>query len=467
MATNLETLLPQGYTLVRPINEGACGRVLEVKHSATGKSYALKLMPRLSEADSKRGEREASLLERFRHPRIVGLHESIVINGYHGIVMELGKRNLKDLMLDYESRNESIPLEVAVQICIDIAEGLCVMHTHPSHPMAHGDLKPENVLLMEDNRAMLCDLGAADASGINTSHSAKEIGTFEYNSPERVKDPNQRGTPASDIWSLGVILYRMVTRWPLFDERSLPKIIRAIEDFDESNISKTLHPDFRGVLLRLLDHNPDSRATSTQLFKGRLLERMLGSESPLSKVRLNQIQSLEKQLTQHTEAEKSLQETKRKYDNLVESLRMEQVANLPPLIIRPPRCYQIRDQTFTRIKLEDEKKEEDGTMRLMGVVTLSEPITCGIVSISVTLTSLPILNDDTAFDIHITPASRSLSPLHAFETFDSFIRLSSFDGLLLLRSPSTEGMELHYECHEPLIVPPQTRQKYINPFLFT
>ncbi|KAK2947618.1 putative Cell division control protein 2 like protein [Blattamonas nauphoetae] len=216
MAQKGESMIPKGCSFVRPISEGAFGQVLELWEKSTGKSYALKLIPRLTEADQKRAEREVSLLERFRHSRIVGLHKSFVIGGYHGIVMDLGKRNLKDLILDFESRNELIPLEVAVQIGIDIAEGLCVMHNSSPHAITHGDLKPENVLLSEDNRAMLCDLGAADASGVNTSHSAKEIGTFEYNSPERLDDTDQRGTPASDVWSLGVMLHRMVTGKPLF-----------------------------------------------------------------------------------------------------------------------------------------------------------------------------------------------------------------------------------------------------------
>ncbi|KAK2947628.1 putative serine/threonine protein kinase [Blattamonas nauphoetae] len=349
MAQKGESMIPPGYTLVRPINEGAFGRVLEIKESSTGQSYALKLIPRLTEADQKRAKREVSILERFRQARIVGLHESVVMETYHGIVMDLGKRNLKALMTDFESRNELIPLEVAVQICIDIAEGLSVMHNHPTNAMAHGDLKPENVLLSEDNRAMLCDLGAADASGVNTSHSAKEIGTFEYNSPERLDDTDQRGTPASDVWSLGVMLHRMVTGKPLFGGGSLASMIRAIMDFNESKLSTSIPTAVRSVLVRLLEPNPDSRATSTQLFKGRLLERMLGPETPLSKMKDGQIQSLENKLAELTENDKALQEMKATYHRIIESLSLKHVEKLPPLIINPLYAFQIRDQTSVEL----------------------------------------------------------------------------------------------------------------------
>ncbi|KAK2945716.1 putative serine/threonine protein kinase [Blattamonas nauphoetae] len=300
-----ESMIPSGYTLVRPISEGAFGRVLEIEELSTGQSYALKLIPRLTEADQKRGEREVALLERFRDARIVGLHKSVVMKTYHGIVMDLGSRNLKDLMLDYESQNKSIPLEVAVLICIDIAEGLCVMHTHPIHPMAHGDLKPENILLTKDNRAMLCDLGAADASGMNTTRSASEIGTYEYNSPERLDDNQTKGTPASDIWSLGVIVYRIVTGKPLFGGGSLSKIVQAIMNFDESKLPSTIPEDIRAVLVKMLAPNPASRLTATQLFHGRELERMLGAETPLSKMKDLLILSASRQPKQKTQNEEN------------------------------------------------------------------------------------------------------------------------------------------------------------------
>ncbi|KAK2953047.1 putative Actin A [Blattamonas nauphoetae] len=449
MAQKGESMIPPGYTLVRPISEGAFGRVLEIKESSTGKSYALKLIPRLTEADQKRAEREVSLLERFRHPRIVGLHESVVMDTYHGIVMDLGVRNLKDLMTDFESRNELIPLEVAVMICIDIAEGLSVMHNHPTHAMCHGDLKPENVLLTEDNRAMLCDLGAADPSGVNTSHSAKEIGTFEYNSPERLDDTDQQGTPASDIWSLGVILHRMVTGKTLFGGGSLTKMIKAISEFDESKISTSHPPAVRGVLVRLLDPNPDSRATSTQLFKGRQLEKILGPETPLSKMKDRQLQNVEKEVsilgaelsTLKTEC-KSLQETKADYYSLLDSLNLEKIAGLPPLIIHPRGGYQIQDQTLTRVKVEGENDND-----FVGRIGIAEPISRGIVSISITLHTL---QDQHNFVIFLTPSAGPLSSLDTFMKSDYFISLISSNGQLQMLSPWTGGDVRYEQCHQPL-----------------
>ncbi|KAK2947621.1 putative Cyclin-dependent kinase 2 [Blattamonas nauphoetae] len=316
------------YTLVRPISEGAFGRVLEIKELSTGKSYALKLIPRLTEADQKRAEREVSLLERFRHSRIVGLHESFVMETYHGIVMDLGKRNLKDLMMDFESRNELIPLEVAVMICIDIAEGLSVMHNHPTNAMAHGDLKPENVLLSEDNRAVLCDLGAADASGVNVTRSASEVETCEYNSPERCEEDDAKGTPASDVWSLGVMLCRMVTGQALFSGKSTWKLMQAIMDFDESKLPTNIPDDVRVVLVKMLEPNPASRVTSTQLFDGRQLERILGPETPLSKMKDLLIQSASRKPKQKSQYEQNPNISEMKEEQAKHQALLERNKNL-------------------------------------------------------------------------------------------------------------------------------------------
>ncbi|KAK2950121.1 putative Protein kinase domain containing protein [Blattamonas nauphoetae] len=229
--------------------------------------------------------------------------------------MELGSRNLKDLICEYEERGERIPLDVCfsrlphflfhsllsllcecndaqvvVLICNDIVEGLKFMHTHPSGPTAHGDLKPENILLSVDNRAILCDLGAADEEGAMMSHSSREIGTYEYNAPERLDDEKMRGTPQSDMWSVGVILHRMVTGHPLFVGKTLPKLIGEITSFTGTEFASSIPPEIRDVLIRLLDPNPSLRLQSSQIVDGYLFKRMLGQTTPLLRLRNTVIQ---------------------------------------------------------------------------------------------------------------------------------------------------------------------------------
>ncbi|KAK2942637.1 putative Cyclin-dependent kinase 2 [Blattamonas nauphoetae] len=293
MQTTDGSFIPENYELVRPISEGAFGRVLHIRHKGTKKEFALKLLPTITEIDKKRARREVEQMKRFSHPRIVGFYDSIETEAWHGIIMELGSRNLKDLICEYEERGERIPLDVVVLICNDIVEGLKFMHTHPSGPTAHGDLKPENVLLTVDNRAILCDLGAADEEGVMLSHSAREIGTYEYNSPERLKGDETHATPQSDIWSVGVILHRMLTGCRLFTGSTLWKMSSEITDFTPTELASTIPVEFRDVLIRLLDPKPFLRLQSSQIVDGCLFERMLGPVTPLSRMRgtINQRQT--------------------------------------------------------------------------------------------------------------------------------------------------------------------------------
>ncbi|KAK2960697.1 putative Cyclin-dependent kinase 2 [Blattamonas nauphoetae] len=290
MTTPNGSFIPENYELVRPINEGTFGRVLHIRHQETKKEFALKILPMITDTDKKRARREVELMKRFSHPRIVGFHDSIETEAWHGIIMELGSRNLKDLISEYKERGERIPLDVVVLICNDIVEGLKFMHTHPSGSTAHGDLKPENVLLTVDNRAILCDLGAADEEGAMMSHSSREIGTYEYNAPERLDDDKMRGTPESDIWSVGVILHRMVTGRRLFPGTTLASLIPEISRFNGAELTSQLPVEIRDVLIRLLDPNPSLRIQSSQIVDEYIFERMLGPATSLLRLRNTIIQ---------------------------------------------------------------------------------------------------------------------------------------------------------------------------------
>ncbi|KAK2943999.1 putative calcium-dependent protein kinase [Blattamonas nauphoetae] len=285
MASKLDNVIPPGYSKPKKISEGAFGQVLKVLHERSEIEYAMKVLPVLKEGDKERVSREVEMLTRFAHPRIVRLHESIDMGGHYAIVMELGTRSLKDLILEYEARNELIPLPLTVMILSDICEGLLWMHTHSSGSTAHGDLKPENVLHRENNRAFLCDLGGSATLEQHLTQTTGEFGTFEYNSPERMMDSKGTATPASDVWSLGVLAYRMVTGKSLFEGLHLFQMTVALHTFDESKIPLSIDPHVRGVLLKMLEPNVTLRATTSVLFEGGLLERMLGPETALSKLK--------------------------------------------------------------------------------------------------------------------------------------------------------------------------------------
>ncbi|KAK2940898.1 hypothetical protein BLNAU_24199 [Blattamonas nauphoetae] len=295
MSSKLDNVIPPGYSKPKKISEGAFGQVLKVLHERSEIEYAMKVLPMLKEGDKERVSREVDMLTRFAHPRIVGLHESIDMGGHYAIVMELGTRR----------------------------------------STAHGDLKPENVLLRVSNRAFLCDLGGSVTLEQHLTQTTGEFGTFEYNSPERMMDSKGTATPASDVWSLGVLAYRMVTGKSLFEGLHLFQMTVALHTFDENKIPLSIDPHVRGVLLKMLEPNVTLRATTSALFEGALLERMLGPETALSKMkdiqlatRVNEIKLSScdaklKERTMELEMEKqTLMDETKELENRLRSLQM-------------------------------------------------------------------------------------------------------------------------------------------------
>ncbi|KAK2963966.1 hypothetical protein BLNAU_1044 [Blattamonas nauphoetae] len=226
MTSKLDDVTPPGYTNAKRISEGAFGQVLKVTHERSGVEYAVKVLPMLKEGDKERVSREVEMLTRFAHGRIVRLHESIDMGGHQAIVMELGHRS---------------------------------------------------------------DLGGSAPLDEQMTSTIGEVGTFEYNSPERVMDRKGTTTPASDVWSLGVLAYRMVTGKSLFDGMHLFQMSVALHTFDESKIALTIPSSIRNVLVKMLEPNVSLRATTTALFDGGLLEGMLGAGTDLSQMKSIQL----------------------------------------------------------------------------------------------------------------------------------------------------------------------------------
>ncbi|KAK2951542.1 putative CBL-interacting protein kinase 17 [Blattamonas nauphoetae] len=366
MASKLADVTPTGYIEAKSISEGAFGQVLKVRHERSGVEYAVKVLPMLKEGDKERVSREVEMLTRFIHPRIVRLHESIDMGGHQAIVMELGHRSLKDLIMECEKRKELIPLPLTVMILTDICEGLLWMHTHSSGSTAHGDLKPENVLLRSNYRAFLCDLGGSAPLTQQTS-TIGELGTFEYNSPERMLDSKGTATPASDVWSLGVLAYRMVTGKSLFDGLHIFQMSVELHTFDETRVPTTIPSSVREVLLKMLEPNVALRATTTALFEGGLLERMLGSSTDLSRMKSIQLATLVneiKELSNDAQVQERTMELSIEKAKLVEETKE---------LKRRLRSLQMSLQWTNERNVELEKEEELEQLQLL-LTTPTSPL---------------------------------------------------------------------------------------------
>ncbi|MET3982842.1 serine/threonine-protein kinase [Streptomyces sp. PvR034] len=172
------------------------------------------LSPRQARSVAEAARREVELCGRSRHPRLIGLLDSVVLSdpeqpfldGAIVLVMERARCSLRDLLAEPLSEAEGAGL------IEEVCEGLAHLH---GIGWVHGDLKPDNVLIMADGSAKLADFGiATELTGIEGTHGyAPPMGTFDYLPPERWKAPlGERGVevrPSADIWALGIVIHEV------------------------------------------------------------------------------------------------------------------------------------------------------------------------------------------------------------------------------------------------------------------
>lgn len=226
-------LLPGGYRVGRwevtePIGTGGwatvyAGRAVEDGEDgsgAAGEAVALKVLPTADLAPSQArkvaesARREVEFGRRSSHPSLIRLLDTVVLcepdhpslDGAIVLVMERAERSLRDLLTAGVSGAE------AARLVTGICEGLA--HLHRSG-WVHGDLKPDNILLMADGSVKLSDFGLVTRlTGTHGTHGyAPPMGTFDYLPPERWKAPlGEHGVevrPSADIWALGITLHEL------------------------------------------------------------------------------------------------------------------------------------------------------------------------------------------------------------------------------------------------------------------
>jgi serine/threonine-protein kinase len=195
------------YRLAEVIGVGGMATVHRALDTKLGRTVAVKLLRREVIADTDiamRFRREALAATVLRHPNIVGCLETGTDDGQPFLVMELIEG--EDLAARLRRVGRLAPAETA-RIGLDVARGLGVAHVRG---IVHRDVKPGNILLARDGRAMVTDFGiarlAADAEG---AVPGTTLGSVHYFSPEQAK--GETTTAASDVYSLGLVMYECLT----------------------------------------------------------------------------------------------------------------------------------------------------------------------------------------------------------------------------------------------------------------
>ena len=189
------------YEKLDVLGHGASGIVYLAWDTMLRKQVALKEI-NLMAGDEERFLEEARVLDRLRHPNIVQVNGVDRIDGHVIIDMEYVKGpNLQEIM----RRQGKLPLDQALSIAIQLCDAL--HFAHENH-IVHRDVKPGNMLISKDGQAKIVDFGLAEILG--SGSYAGGAGTYAYMAPEDFEE-EERSDHRSDIWSVGVTLYEMLT----------------------------------------------------------------------------------------------------------------------------------------------------------------------------------------------------------------------------------------------------------------
>jgi serine/threonine-protein kinase len=251
-------LLLNRYELLEKIGEGGMGIVYKAKCHLLNRIVAVKILKTAFFKDEEfvaRFKREATSAARLSHPNIVNVHDVGEDNNVHFIVMEyINGKTLKQII----KTSGRLSSEKTVDIVLQIASALDCAH---KNNIIHRDIKPDNILITEDNIVKVADFGIAKVLDSRTvTNSNKVIGTAHYFSPEQAKGNFVDGR--TDIYSLGIVMYEMITgRVPYNAESCITIAMMHIQEpvTPPIEIIADIPENVNGVILKAMEKEPMNR----------------------------------------------------------------------------------------------------------------------------------------------------------------------------------------------------------------
>jgi eukaryotic-like serine/threonine-protein kinase len=268
------------YEIRELLGEGGIGQVHAAFDTILQREVAMKsLRPELlSDANFvERFRAEATSLARLNHPNITTLYSLFPDGRNLYMVMELVRGTTLDNIL--EKRKIALDIRECLAIVAQAADGLDYAH---SMGVIHRDIKPSNMIVSENGTLKIMDFGIARVRGSQRlTRSGSIVGTLAYMAPEQLR--GEEGDDASDLYSLAIVLYEMLSGSPPFSAASEYDLMQAqINQKPDRLMPKLpgLDPKVETALLKALSKKPDQRFPSTRAFSDALGASMLRMDAP-------------------------------------------------------------------------------------------------------------------------------------------------------------------------------------------
>lgn len=246
------------YRIIEKLGAGGMGVVYKAEDTKLKRMIALKFLPPHVSLDNEAKERfmhEAQAASALDHNNICTIYE---IGESEDGQMYMSMALYEGETLQDEIERGPLPLEEAINIAVQIAEGLAKAH---EKDIVHRDIKPANIMITSDRVAKILDFGLAKLSGrTKLTKEGTTIGTVAYMSPEQVR--GEKADHRTDIWALGVILYEMITGKSPFKGEYDQAIMYSIvnEEPEPLNTVRTeMQMELKQIVKKCLQKNPVNR----------------------------------------------------------------------------------------------------------------------------------------------------------------------------------------------------------------
>ena len=251
------------YQILEEISRGSFGVVYRARQKGLDRIVALKVLlagPHASPEMVSRFQREARAAAKLKHPCIVPIYDIGSEEGHHYFAMEFIEGDPLSLRI---ARN-AVSIPEALAIAEHLADAIQVAH---SQGVVHRDLKPSNILVDAEGLPHITDFGLAKQVDLDTRYTqaGTTLGTPAYMPPEQARGEVDRVDARSDVYSLGAVLYEMLTGRAPFSGRSLLEVVVAVLNEPvrpPRQVNPKIHPDVQTIVLKCLEKEPPLRYSS-------------------------------------------------------------------------------------------------------------------------------------------------------------------------------------------------------------